>query len=485
MATPPTPPSLLLTHPHPTARPARPDGPCPPRSLTRSLQFLPVLVGGLLLGGCDTSGLLTGPELEPTSSFPSLVTASTETGWESGMTAPDIGGFDVNNEIIRLSDFAGSFLLLEVGAVWCAPSRFLAPILSSIEAAIRADGVDFESLVTLVQGVTPDRLTTQATVEAWLSTYYGGEYRSVLHVNGDAALAGQWLAPTITNGLTILPTLILIGPGGEILQKRLGADSEEGLLAWIRAGIADHLNPPPGFVTVETPPELLPISQSVEVSGVVSGASPITGQVTWGDGTVAPLTIDGDGRFTSDLHRFSAVGFYAPYLIIVDEEGRSATRALPLITVYDPDGGFVVAQGTVASPAERCFISQECFDESGTGSFRLMARYDRRTKGLTGSMHYEVGQLSFDSEVLEWMLVDADEQSARVSGTGRIPGFDPAAFGLEGYEVRFLARAVRGRPGQMHIRIWLQGPGSGEVLLIYDPGEPLPLLSGNVMVQTK
>jgi hypothetical protein len=444
--------------------------------LLRKLLILPAACVSFLTACGDE--IPTGPGTHPGSPPSSAAISVVQTGWLPGMNAPQIAAYDRGNIEIGLSEFRGKFLLLEVGAAWCLPTRFLAPLLPSIEQQIAADGVDFTTVVTLVQNSGAGS-STQATVEAWLTTYHDGDYRKVLHVDGSKALENQWLQ-AIDKGL--LPTLILIGPGGEIIQRRAGADSEEGILKWVREGIVAYDNRPPQFLTVTTAPSLLPITEALVVSGTVRASAGLIGRVSWGDGTESPLSITADGDFLSSPHTFGETGFYYPVLTITDTEGRSASHALPLLTVFDPNGT-IVAIGTVFSPPEACW-TVSCF---GPARFQARVRHDSGTLRPTGSFSYHLdnNSLRFQAASLDWLLVNREGNTARLGGTGSIEGLSLIDDEqLAGYVMRFMVEFVSGRPGGVKLNIWLEDVG-GAKIDIYATADPLPLLTGAVVVQAR
>jgi len=60
-----------------------------------------------------------------------------------GRGAPDFAFFTSEGKIRRVSDFRGKWLLLQLGASWCAPSEFTAATFSRIRRALEGRPFEF------------------------------------------------------------------------------------------------------------------------------------------------------------------------------------------------------------------------------------------------------------------------------------------------------------------------------------------------------
>ncbi len=86
---------------------------------------------------------------------------------ESPRAAPDAAFTDINGEEVRVADFAGRVLLVNVWATWCAPCVREMPQLNALQAEF--GGAEFE-----VIALSTDR-RPQAEVEAFLREEIGAD----------------------------------------------------------------------------------------------------------------------------------------------------------------------------------------------------------------------------------------------------------------------------------------------------------------------
>ncbi|WP_240528566.1 TlpA family protein disulfide reductase [Streptomyces humi] len=56
-------------------------------------------------------------------------------------TAPDLTGADLDGRTVRLGDYRGKVVVLNVWASWCGPCRAEAPELSEVQRELAAEGV--------------------------------------------------------------------------------------------------------------------------------------------------------------------------------------------------------------------------------------------------------------------------------------------------------------------------------------------------------
>jgi hypothetical protein len=104
-----------------------------------------------------------------------------------------------------------------------------------------------------------------------------------------------------------------------------------------------------------------------------------------------------------------------------------------MISVFDPNGGFVTGGGFFNSPA-----GAYAADPSATGraNFGFHSRYQKGAKVPSGQTQFQfkAGDLNFDSDAYEWLVVSGAR--AQYKGTGRLNG-------VSGY--KFLLTAVDGQ----------------------------------------
>jgi len=120
------------------------------------------------------------------------------------MPAPDFTLPDLQGRPVQLSDFRGKVVIVDFWATWCLPCIFQVPELNKLAAAHREKGD------VVVIGVSVD-LEGPAVVAPWL------EEHGVLYtiVFGDEALAAKF-------GVFGFPTLVIVGPQGELDSRHVG-----------------------------------------------------------------------------------------------------------------------------------------------------------------------------------------------------------------------------------------------------------------------
>jgi thiol-disulfide isomerase/thioredoxin len=133
-----------------------------------------------------------------------------------GEVAPDFTLPDLQGKPIRLSDFRGKAVIIDFWATWCPPCVFQVPELNKVAAAHREKGD------VVVIGVSVD-VEGPAVVAPWAEEHAVG-YTIVF---GDEELAAEF-------GVFGFPTLVIIGPQGELDSRHVGLieyDALEDLLA--------------------------------------------------------------------------------------------------------------------------------------------------------------------------------------------------------------------------------------------------------------
>lgn len=432
----------------------------------------------MLVAGCGDSLPTAEPQLSEQLDW--SVPAAAE-GWITGSVTPDLKGYDVNDDMVALSDFSGSFVLLEVGGGWCAPTQSLAPILPRLEEALWEEGIPFATTVALVESSQPGSPSTSGYVDGWLDHFYDGDYRTVLHMNGDAAVAESWY--DLIAGFPGIPVLLLLGPERQVISSLVGAAPEEYLLTWIRASLETHFGPEVG--EVEVPEGLVAVGSAITVSGTFmdSDSESITGSIYWDDGVETALVIHDDGTFSSLAHAFDVAGDYYPEITLVDEDGNSTLERLTSpIRVVDPDGGFVTGAGSVQAPG--C-LDEECESIGEVGArIRVRSMYVKRTLTPTGRISLELddGTFAFESTSQEWMRVDPATATVQVRGTGTFGGTLGDAEAADG-TYRFYASATDGAEDTFALDI-VRVDEEGRTL-VYSTGGPVALTSGNIVVHTR
>lgn len=128
--------------------------------------------------------------------------------------APDLVGETLDGETLRLTDYRGSVVVLNVWASWCAPCRAEAPTLERVWRDTQADGVQFIGL---------DTRDSVAAAKAFVDNY-GITYPNVIDNDGKLQLLFRDSLPP-----QAIPSTIVIDAEGRVAGRILGAVSESTL----------------------------------------------------------------------------------------------------------------------------------------------------------------------------------------------------------------------------------------------------------------
>jgi len=124
---------------------------------------------------------------------------------EVGALAMDFSQNDVNNKVVKLSDFKGKYVLIDFWASWCAPCRAENP--NVVKAYNQLKGKNFEII-----GVSLDEKK-----DPWVKAI---EHDGLPWVNV-SDLKGWKNEVAIKYGVTAVPQNILLDPNGKVIAKNL------------------------------------------------------------------------------------------------------------------------------------------------------------------------------------------------------------------------------------------------------------------------
>ena len=235
---------------------------------------------------------------------------------------------------------------------------------------------------------------------------------------------------------------------------------------------------------------------------VALGAQPVPIQVFFADPGAADThttTVDWDDGSAdtystpspvSASHTYAAPGVFT-LNITVDDDGGSDSAAYEYVVIYDPDGGFVTGHGRIDSAVEGCNdafpdfpdMPHICDGAGGNARFGFVSRYNRGATAPTGRTDFDFvsGDLHFDSEIYDWLVVNQDDANAQFKGSGSINGALAPNGAL--YKFQIWAGAGTGSGGEdtFRIKIWFEVDGTEYV--VYDNGFDQPIGGGKIMVQ--
>jgi peroxiredoxin len=152
--------------------------------------------------------------------FGKLIAAAKQTG--VGQQAPDFTEADVSGKAVQLSDFRGSYVLIDFWASWCGPCRVENP-------NVVKNYNQYKDKNFTVLGVSLDR---PGSKQAWIKA-----------IEADGLVWKQvsdlkfWDGTAVKlYGIQTIPQNILVDPSGKIIAKNLRA---EGLSSFLKKILGD------------------------------------------------------------------------------------------------------------------------------------------------------------------------------------------------------------------------------------------------------
>ncbi|WP_353813760.1 thioredoxin domain-containing protein [Agromyces sp. SYSU T00266] len=158
----------------------------------------------------------------------------------------DAEGEDGARHNLRDTVQKGTYTIVDVCAAWCGPCRFYAPMLRDASAKLATDyKVDLAIVTVLQQGANAGEPSTRSDAVAWEESL--GLTNTVLHAEGDSdsdlARAAEFFLLDDDAGVgQAVPTSLLIGPDGTILDRVVGAQAsvEEIIQRVLDSGAKAH-----------------------------------------------------------------------------------------------------------------------------------------------------------------------------------------------------------------------------------------------------
>ncbi|MDK1475363.1 TlpA disulfide reductase family protein [Streptomyces sp. 549] len=173
------------------------------------------LAGCGLLGGGDTGGAKQGGSGNDTK-FVQGTGQITRVAEADREMAPDISGETVDDKELRLSDYRGKVVVLNVWGSWCAPCRAEAPNLAKVAKDTADQDVQFVGINT--------RDLDKANARAF-DRNYGIEYPSLFDPSGKLILK----FPKGSLNPQSIPSTLILDREGRIAARALKALGEKEL----------------------------------------------------------------------------------------------------------------------------------------------------------------------------------------------------------------------------------------------------------------
>jgi hypothetical protein len=182
-----------------------------------------------------------------------------------------------------------------------------------------------------------------------------------------------------------------------------------------------------------------------------------TASVDWGDGTVAPATVDESPGVGSLIarHAYAAAGVYRVRAIVTDDDGASAESMLEAAVVFDPAAGSARGAGWFSSPTAPRVL------------FGFLARYQRDATAPFAQPGFRLRteSFAFESAAYDWLVVTGAK--AQLHGGGRVNGSGSYSFLLTAIDGDRLGTDVADR---VRVKIW--DTATGAVFYDTQAGDP-------------
>ncbi|MBE9537377.1 MAG: hypothetical protein IMF07_09380 [Proteobacteria bacterium] len=176
-------------------------------------------------------------------------------------------------------------------------------------------------------------------------------------------------------------------------------------------------------------------------------------------------------------------GVYPVDVAYAGDATHQSSAATALLTVYDPEGGFVTGGGWMMSPAGAYAADSSL---TGKANFGFVSKYKRGATIPTGQTEFQfkVAGLNFHSESYEWLVVAG--KRAQYKGTGTINN-----EGSYGFMLTAIDGAINGDGiDKFRIKIWDKA-NNGAIVYDNQMGsddntEPATVIGGgSIVIHTK
>ena len=185
-------------------------------SRRRVFALAGALVAFALVAGCSSSGGGGGSQ-SGTNTTRFVSGSGTVTSMSPGerRAAPALSGKDLDGKPVRLSDYRGKIVVLNVWGSWCPPCRKEAPDLAAAATALAPKGVEFLGINT--------RDLTEQPAQAFVRRFKV-PYPSIFDPDGEQLLGFRDTLPP-----SAIPSTLVIDTQGRVAARILGSVSRRTL----------------------------------------------------------------------------------------------------------------------------------------------------------------------------------------------------------------------------------------------------------------
>jgi hypothetical protein len=192
------------------------------------------------------------------------------------------------------------------------------------------------------------------------------------------------------------------------------------------------------------------------------------------DSIACSVSVNEIAYLVTGSHSYTEPGVFAVQLTVTDANGGSGEPAFQYVVAYDPTGGFVTGGGWIDSPPGACNFGACTQDTIGKATFGFVSKYKKGASEPDGNTQFQfkAGDLSFNSDSYDWLVVNQKGSNAQFKGSGTINGAG---------DYEFMLWAGDKDPDTFRIKIWV---GDNEDNPVYDNGIPQPIGGGSIVVHT-
>ena len=161
--------------------------------------------------------------------------------------------------------------------------------------------------------------------------------------------------------------------------------------------------------------------------------------VNWDDGTAEQEAMGVKDGGNSSLgtcspsRQFISQGVYSITVYVKDDDGGQSNSLSVMVTIFDPDGGFVTGGGWIMSPPGAYVLDE---DLVGKANFGFVSKYKKGSQTPEGQTEFQfkAGDLNFHSSAYDLGSLVVSNFKAQYKGTGTINGQPGYKFILTAYD---------------------------------------------------
>jgi len=280
----------------------------------------------------------------------------------------------------------------------------------------------------------------------------------------DSSLAATYAAA----GTTTTASCTFNDNGSFTVKGRI-LDKDNGYTTYPYTVVVNNV--PPVLNSLTASAFTAPIGSTITLGADYSDAGTIDTHkcyVNWDDGTpeqeVSGVKNVGDPSLGScaPARQFMLQGVYSVAVYVKDNDGGQSNLMTVMVTIFDPNGGFVTGGGWIMSPAGAYAPDPSL---TGKANFGFVSKYKKGSSIPEGQTEFQfkAGDLNFHSSAYDFGSLVVSNFKAQYKGTGTINGVAGFKFILTAYDGQ-----IQGGGGIDKFRMKIIQISTG--LVVYDNG---------------